>query len=177
MTIFLVITDFNAFSPAFLAHICGVLYFYRPQRSWGKVIFSEACVKISVYRGEARVAGGRAWQGSVHGRGACMVGACMAGGHAWQGACVAGSVHCRGHAWQGDVCTKRGMCGGGGGMCGRGHTWQGACMTGGPRGIRSMSGRFASYWNAFFFRMSHLTILTLSELPTAELLDLRSYKQ
>ena len=66
---------------------------------------------------------------------------------------------------------------GGGGMCGRGHTCQGACMTGGPRGIRSMSGRYASYWNAFFFRMSHLTILTLSELPTAELLDLRSYKQ
>ena len=27
--------------------------FYRPQRSWGKVIFSEACVKNSVHRGEA----------------------------------------------------------------------------------------------------------------------------
>ena len=26
-------------------------HFYRPQRSWGKVIFSEACVKNSVHRG------------------------------------------------------------------------------------------------------------------------------
>ena len=26
-------------------------YIYRPQRSWGKVIFSEACVKNSVHRG------------------------------------------------------------------------------------------------------------------------------
>ena len=43
--------------------------YYRPQRSWGKVIFSEACVKNSVH------GGGRAWQG------ACMVGgACVAGG-------------------------------------------------------------------------------------------------
>ena len=25
-------------------------YYYRPQRSWGKVIFSEACVKNSVHR-------------------------------------------------------------------------------------------------------------------------------
>ena len=25
--------------------------YYRPQRSWGKVIFSEACVKNSVHRG------------------------------------------------------------------------------------------------------------------------------
>ena len=33
--------------------------YYRPQRSWGKVIFSEACVKNSVHRG-----------------------ACMGGGHA-----------------------------------------------------------------------------------------------
>ena len=26
-------------------------YFYRPQRSWAKVIFSQACVKNSVHRG------------------------------------------------------------------------------------------------------------------------------
>ena len=30
-------------------------YFYRPQRSWAKVIFSQACVKNSVHRGEGRV--------------------------------------------------------------------------------------------------------------------------
>ena len=29
----------------------GNNYHYRPQRSWGKVIFSEACVKNSVHKG------------------------------------------------------------------------------------------------------------------------------
>ena len=48
-----------------------ISYYYRPQRSWGKVIFSEVCVKYS-----------------VHG-----------GGHAWPGACVAGDVRGGGHAW------------------------------------------------------------------------------
>ena len=28
-----------------------IFHFYRPQRSWAKVIFSEACVKNSVHRG------------------------------------------------------------------------------------------------------------------------------
>ena len=28
------------------------------------------------------------------------IGACVAGGHAWQGACMAGAMHGRGHAWQ-----------------------------------------------------------------------------
>ena len=47
---------------------------YRPQRSCGKVIFSQTCVKNSVHEGEA-----------------CVVrGACMAGGCVWQG-CVCGS--------------------------------------------------------------------------------------
>ena len=67
-------------------------HFYRPQRSWGKVIFSEACVKNSVnsggraLRGRACVAGGCAWweghdQGDVHGRGgACVAGGSMCGG-------------------------------------------------------------------------------------------------
>ena len=30
-------------------------HFYRPQRSWAKVIFSQACVKNSVHRGGGRV--------------------------------------------------------------------------------------------------------------------------
>ena len=36
---------------------------YRPQRSWGKVIFSEACVKNSVHRGrpQAHTQGGGCW--------------------------------------------------------------------------------------------------------------------
>ena len=60
-------------------------YFYRPQRSWGKVIFSEACVKNPVHGGVAcggacsGVAGGCAWQG-VCGGGMCGRGAYMAGG-------------------------------------------------------------------------------------------------
>ena len=82
-----------------------------------------------------------------------------------------GSVRGRGHAW-----GRWGMCGGGvhgGGMRGGGHAWQGACVArgwgsawqrghawqGGGRachsryyGIRSMSGRYASYWNAFLFK-------------------------
>ena len=80
--------------------------FYRPQRSWGKVIFSEACVKNSVHSG----------RGGMHGRGVCMVGACMAGGcivggHAWQGVCGRGG----GFAWWG-ACMA-------GGACVAGHAW------------------------------------------------------
>ena len=65
--------------------------FYRPQRSWGKVIFSEACVTNSVHRGvcvagAACVARGHAWQWGVCGRGTCMVGRVHGGGG---GACVA----------------------------------------------------------------------------------------
>ena len=74
------------------------------------------------------MAGGHAWQGGMHGRGACMVGgACMAGQHAWQGrACIGGP------AWQGGMCGGRGM---------HGRYYK----------IRSMSGWYASYWNAFLF--------------------------
>ena len=43
-------------------------YFYRPQRSWGKVIFSEACVKNSVHEGGGACMAG----GGMRGREACM---------------------------------------------------------------------------------------------------------
>ena len=88
------------------------MHHYRPQPSWDKVIFSQAC--DSVHGG----GGGHAW----------LLGACVVGGGACVvvGACVHG---CRG-----------GMHGGGG-ACG------GACME--YDEIRSMSGRYASYWNAF----------------------------
>ena len=61
----------------------------------------------------------------------------MAGGCVWQrGACMAWRC-----AWQGGMHDK-------GGVHGRG-----ACVVGGMHGryyeIRSMSGRYASYWNAF----------------------------
>ena len=79
------------------------------------------------------MAGGRAWWG-----------------HAWQGACVAGGMHgswgvCMvvgGCAWQED------MRGGGGHAC-HAHT------PGRYYVIRSMSGQYTSYWNAFLF--THLS--------------------
>ena len=46
-----------------------IKYLPPANEEWGKVIFSEACVKNSVH-----------------------MGACMAGGHAWQGACMAGGL-------------------------------------------------------------------------------------
>ena len=74
------------------------------------------------------------------GVGACMVGACMVGGMYGREACLAGE-----HAWQV-------------GMHGRGHVWQrGHAWQGGVHGryyeIRSMSGRYASYWNACLFNL------------------------
>ena len=62
---------------------------------------------------------GGAWQGAVRG-----VGGMHGGGHVWWGACMVGGCVAGGGAWQR-------------GMCGRYHE------------IRSMSGRYASYWNAF----------------------------
>ena len=47
-------------------------YVYRSQRSWGKVIFSEACVKNSVHRGGEHGGHGGMHGGGMHGR-----------GHAW----------------------------------------------------------------------------------------------
>ena len=74
-------------------------------------------------------------------------GVCMAGGVA-AGACVAGEGGM--HGWLG-----RGACMAGEGACMAGGT----CMVGGVRryygyGIRSMSGRYPSYWNAFLFKTS-----------------------
>ena len=66
-------------------------------------MFSKASVILSTE--------GHAWQwGSMHGRGPCVVGACMAGG-----------MHGRGHT--GVECKAAGVCGMGGG-----HVWQGTCM-------------------------------------------------
>ena len=78
---------------------------YRPQRSCGKVIFSEACVKNSVH------GGGDAWQGGMHDR-----------GHAWQqtGMHGKGGMCGRGHAWQqGEHAWQRG-----GACVAGGHEWQ-----------------------------------------------------
>ena len=142
-------------------------HFYCPQRSWGEVVFSEACVKNSVHGGGACMAGGVHWGcawcgacvvGGMHGGGHVRQGAYM-GGHVWQGdmhggghalpgACMVGG---RGHVWQGEACMAGGMHGGG--MRGRGHVWWGRGVRGRYYEIRSMSGRYASYWNAFLFDM------------------------
>ena len=110
--------------------------------------------------------GGHEWLllGGVHGcsRGVCMVAWGGVHGCSWGGMhdCSGGGVWlllggmhgfswggmhgCSGgHAWL----LPGGVCG-----CSRGHAW---LLRGGVRGffdeIRSMSGRYASYWNAFLF--------------------------
>ena len=60
----------------------------------------------------------------MRGRGACVMGVCMEGG-----------MH------------------GGGGVHGRGYVWQGGVHGRGGGEIRSMSGRYASYWNAFLLNV------------------------
>ena len=75
-----------------------------------------------------------ACRGGMHGR-----------GHAWQGACMAGECTCMEGA-----CMVGGMHGGGACVAG----W--VCMAYTPQTryyeIRSMSRRYASYWNAFLLK-------------------------
>ena len=109
--------------------------------------------------------GGHVWQGGMHGRGgmcgrgACMAGGvCVAGGHAWQR-----GMHGRGCTWQG-ACMARGACMAGGHLWHGGRCGRGVCMAGGMCGmhtphtdryyeIQSMSGWYASYWNAFLLEV------------------------
>ena len=176
--------------------------FYRPQRSWGKVIFSEACVNNSVHRGGVHGCSGGGVHGCTRGGMHGFIRGCMVlfGGHAWF---YSGGVwfylgghawfYLGGHAWfysgghvwfysgggfiRGGVhgfIQQRGACmvlfsrGACVVLFSRGACMvlfsRGACMVlfsrGGPHGffsfsgydeIRSMSGRYASYWNAFLF--------------------------
>ena len=108
-----------------------------------------ACVVVWLPGGHAWLPGGM--RGCVVARGACMV----ARGHVVaRAACVVARVACvvaraacvvaGGHAWLREACG-----------CG-GHVWlpgglRGACV--GYDEIRSMSGRYASYWNAFLFNV------------------------
>ena len=100
---------------------------------WGHAWLLVACM---VARGHVWLLGGHAWLlGGMHGCWGCvwLQGACMvAGGHAW--------LWGRGHAWLlgGHVWLLGGM-----------HGCRGGCI--GYDEIRSMSGRYASYWNAFLF--------------------------
>ena len=96
------------------------IYLYRPQTKFAKVMFLQVSVILST-GGEACVAarGGCAWL--------------LPGGHAWLpgGTCVVAP---------GGVCV----------VAPGGHAWLlGGGMHGFSDEIRSMSGRYASYWNAF----------------------------
>ena len=127
-------------------------------------VFTGVCLSTGghVWRGGTCVAGG-VCGGGMHGRGACVAGgACMVGGMRGRGACMAGGVHgggacvVGGHVWW-EACVA------GGGACIEGGCvwWGCSCQVGGTPlppphryygyGILSMSGRYASYWNAFFY--------------------------
>ena len=73
-------------------------------------------------------------------QGVCMVagGCVVAGGHAW----LLGR-----HAWLGACAAVGGMCG-----CG-GHAWLWGEECIGYDKIRSMSGQYISYWNAFLLKL------------------------
>ena len=114
----------------------------RPQRSWGKVIFSEASIKNSVYWGGGGWGGVGAWQGGMCGRLVSMV-----GGHAWQG-----GVHGRG------ACMAGGVHGGGGEMHGGGVCGKGACMAGGMHGGGGMCGGGGHAWHTVNERAVHFLL-------------------
>ena len=118
-----------------------IFYFYRPQTKFAKC--GRGCGR------GACVAGGCAWQGGMHGRGACTVGAvcgrgacvvlgvcmvgeggmygweaCMEGGGVWQRACVVLGVCMVGGMHGGEACME--------GM--DRHAWWGCAWQGGIHG-------------------------------------------
>ena len=110
-------------------------------------VFTGVCLSTG-----GGVRGGR---GHVWWQGACVVAEVASmvagGGHAWwQGACMVAG----GHAWWqgGHVWWQGGMHGGGvhggGGCAWWGCAWHGGACVGYDE-IRSMSRRYASYWNGF----------------------------
>ena len=113
------------------------------------------CVAVGMHGRRACMGGmhgGGCMARGVHGRGACMAGGVCGGGHAWHGGCV----------WQRGIHGRVGSMRGRGACVAEGHAWQGRerAWQRGMRGrvgsvhgryneIRSMSGRYAFYWNAF----------------------------
>ena len=122
----------------------------RQPVNWSK--FDENCTKMKKIglRGEGArptflLPATKLGQGNIF-RSVCQ-GFCPQGGHAWWG-----------HAWQGGMRDRWGARMVGACMA-VGHAWQGACVCwgeGGMHGIRSMSGRYASYWNAFLYYVDPL---------------------
>ena len=111
-------------------------HFYRPQRSWAKVIFSQACVENSVHRG-----GGCLPQ--------CMLGYTPREQTHPPGADLPGSRHPPEQTpplWE--------------------QTPPEQTPPPGPDcSIRSTSGRYASYWNAFlFFILPFLMYVVISDI-------------
>ena len=118
---------------------------------WWTCVVEEGYVWL---RGCVHGCGGHAWlQGGVWLWGSCVV--------VGEGVCMVA----KGHAWLPDGCAWLwGACVVAGGMCGcGGHAWllggmvrgcEGACI--GYDEIRSMSGRYASYWNAFLLSLNSL---------------------
>ena len=110
----------------------------------------HGCRAVCIVAGGVCGCWGCAWlPGGMHGCGGGHVwlpGACMVvrGMHGCQGACVVA----RGHAWLPGMC----MWLPGGVVVGGMHGCGGACV--GYNKIRSMSGRYASYWNAFLLRIN-----------------------
>ena len=153
---------------------------YRPQTKFAKVMFLQVSVCPQgghawlLAGGVCMVAPGGACVVAPGGAcmvalGGCMVGCsqgglggmcgCSQGGHAWLlwGACM---VAPGGHVWLllGGACMV--ALGGHVWLLLGGHAW---LLRGGMRGffdeIRSMSGRYASYWNAFLFKFKNLQLL------------------
>ena len=117
-------------------------------------VFTGVC--LSTQGGHAWLLGGHAWLL----RGACMV---ARGGHAWLGGMHGFFQGVRGFSW-GGLC---GFLGGAACVVFPG----GACI--GYDEIRSMNGRYASYWNAFLFylkfQLVHLANKLIINLPRSKI--------
>ena len=133
--------------------------YYRPQRSWGRVIFSKACVKNSVH---SRGCLGPDPGGRLGGSG--LGGGCLGPDPRWRlgglgpdpGVGWGSGWGCPGPHWGGVSRPRPGgrLGSGQGGV--QAHTW--GCIPActevdTPPADGYCCGRYASYWNAFLFRI------------------------
>ena len=115
--------------------------------AWGACVVARwAWVVVGVCmvaRGYVWLLGGSCMVGGMHGGGCAWL---LGGMHGCRGACM---VARWGYVWLGCVCGFRGVCmvASQGGVC---MVVGGPCI--GYDEIRSMSGRYASYWNAFLLQ-------------------------